>query len=57
MGNEYFVYDENQKTLTGEQSGKIYKIGQSVDIRVIEASKELRRVSFELIETKKSSEN
>lgn len=50
MGNEYFIYDENQKTLTGEQSGKIYKIGQPVEIRVIEASKELRRVSFELIE-------
>ena len=50
IGNEYFIYDENRKHLIGEKTNKIYKIGDQVKIRVIEANKNLRRVSFEIIE-------
>ncbi len=46
--NEYFAYDENKKTLTGERTGRIFKIGDSVKVRVIEANKMLRKVAFEL---------
>ena len=50
MGNEYFIYDENRKTLVGERTKRIFKIGDSVKIRVIEANKMLRKVAFELVE-------
>ena len=50
LGNEYFIYDQERKILIGEQSNTIYKIGQKVRIRVIEANKELRRISFEIVE-------
>ena len=50
LGNEYFIYDQEQKILIGEQSNIIYKIGQKVKIKVIEANKDLRRISFEVIE-------
>ena len=50
LGNEYFIYDEDYKRLIGEASGKMYKIGDSIHIRVIEANKELRRISFEVCE-------
>lgn len=50
LGNEYFIYNQENKILIGEQSNTIYKIGQKVKIRVIEANKELRRISFELID-------
>ena len=50
LGNEYFNYDEQHKYLIGENSKKVYKIGDKVKIEVIEASKELRRISFRLIE-------
>ncbi len=50
LGNEYFIYKQENKILIGEQSNTIYKIGQKVKIRVIEANKELRRISFELID-------
>lgn len=50
MGDEYFLYDENRKTLTGERTNKTYKIGDKVSIRAIEANKQLRRIDFELIE-------
>lgn len=50
MGNEYFIYDENRKTLTGENTKRSFKIGDQVKIRVIEANKMLRKVAFELVE-------
>ena len=52
MGNEYFIYDENRKTLVGERTNRVFKIGDQVKIRVIEANKMLRKVAFELIADK-----
>ena len=48
--NEYFIYDDERKHLIGERTGKIYKIGDKVKIRVIDANKETRKVAFELVE-------
>ena len=50
MGNEYFIYDENRKTLTGERTNRRFKIGDQVKIRVIAANKMLRKVAFELVD-------
>ena len=49
LGDEYFNYDEEHKRLIGEDTGTIFNIGDKISIRVIEANKELRRVSFERI--------
>ena len=49
LGNEYFIYDEEKKTLQGEKSKKIYKIGDSIKVRVIFADKLTRKVDFEKI--------
>ena len=49
LGNEYFIYDENRKTLMGERSKKIYKIGDKINIKVKYASKETRRIDFEQV--------
>ena len=56
MGNEYFIYDENRKTLTGEITNRRFKIGDQVKIRVISANKELRKIGFELVEDEENSE-
>lgn len=52
MGNEYFIYDEDRKTLIGERTNRIFKIGDQVKVRVIEANKMLRKVAFELVADK-----
>ncbi len=52
MGEDYFFYDENRKMLIGERTKKTYHIGDKVSVRVIDASKELRRIDFELVEDK-----
>ncbi len=54
MGAEYYIYDEERKQLIGEHTNRVFKIGDKVMIRVIEASKALRRISFELIEKEAS---
>ncbi len=56
MGGEYFIYDETQKKLVGENSKKVYRIGDKVHIRVIEANKELRKVAFELVDKIENNE-
>ena len=50
MQNEYFIYDEERKTLTGEVTLKQYKIGDKVRIRVKNANKLLRQIDFEIVE-------
>lgn len=47
---EYFNYDDVHKILIGEHSNKVYKIGDKIRVRVIEANKELRKVAFERVE-------
>ena len=53
-GNEYFEYDENRKTLVGEKTKRAFKIGDKVNIRVIEANKMIRKIGFELVESKEN---
>lgn len=49
LGNEYFVYDEERKNLRGEQTNKIYNIGDRVKIEVKSADKVTRRIDFKLV--------
>jgi ribonuclease R len=49
LGNEYFIYNDENKTLIGENSKKIYKIGEKIKIKVIYANKQLRRINFKAI--------
>lgn len=49
MGNEYYIFDEERKTLRGEKTNSVYKIGQEVTIKVKNADKLTRKIDFELI--------
>ena len=48
MGNEYFIYDDERKTLTGENSKTVYRVGEEVRIEVIDADKITRNIDFKL---------
>ena len=50
LGDEYFIYHEETKQAIGEHTNKIYKIGDNVKIRVIDANKLLREIDFEIVE-------
>ena len=46
LGDEFFEYDEEHKRLVGEVTKTIFNIGEKMKIKVIEANKENRRISF-----------
>ena len=52
MPNDIYVYDENNNTLIGKNSNKIYRIGSSVHVKCIGASKALSQIDFEIPTTK-----
>jgi len=49
MGKEYFIFNEERKTLIGEKTNKKYKIGDKIKIKVKNASKELRQIDFKIV--------
>ena len=49
LGDEYFIYDEERKTLLGEKTKTMYHIGDKIHIRVIRADKQTRQIDFEKI--------
>lgn len=52
MTDDHYNYDETVKILKGEKTGKIYKLGDIVDVEVEAASKENKTVDFKLVKTK-----
>ena len=50
LGDEYFIYDENMKTLQGEKTKTMYHIGDKIHVRVIRADKLSRQIDFEKLE-------
>lgn len=49
MTDDYYVYNETDMTLGGERHGKIYKIGDSVEVRLIGSDVLSRQIDFELM--------
>ena len=54
--NDYYNYDEVSQTLTGEKKHKRYALGDTVRVKVINASKEDRSIDFILVEGDKHEE-
>ena len=46
---DFFHYDEERMTLTGERSHVTYTIGERVLVKVVRASKEEKTIDFEII--------
>ena len=46
---DFFVYDEERMTLTGEKSHVKYAIGERVLVKVVRASKEDKTIDFEIV--------
>lgn len=46
---DFFVYDEEKMTLTGEKSHVKYTIGERVRVKVVRASKEDKTIDFEVV--------
>jgi len=49
IGREYFRYDEDARTLTGEESGRVIRLGQRATVRLSEAVPLTGGLLFELL--------
>jgi ribonuclease R len=52
LGNEYFRYDEAARALVGEESGETYRVGQHLELKLVEANPASGALRFELPEGK-----
>ncbi|MCF7222638.1 ribonuclease R [Marilutibacter chinensis] len=50
LPNDYYHFDPIRKTLTGERSGREFRLGDRADIVVMKASVEDRKIDFKLVE-------
>ncbi len=49
LGNDFFVYDNDKQILKGEKTGKVYKLGDKIETKVISVNVEERKIDLGLI--------
>ncbi|MGH6740507.1 MAG: ribonuclease R, partial [Bradyrhizobium sp.] len=49
LGTEYFNYDETRHALVGTRSGAMHRLGDVVDVRLVEAQPIAGALRFELL--------
>ena len=52
LGNEYFRYDEAARALVGEETGETFRVGQHIELKLVEANPASGALRFELPEGK-----
>ncbi len=50
IGAEYFQHDERRHALVGERTGKVYRLGEMVTVRLLEAAPLTGGLRFELVD-------
>jgi len=55
LGEDYFHFDQAKQKMIGERSGKIFAIGDILNISVAKVDMDLRRIDFSLKESTKNS--
>ena len=48
IGDEYFRYDQSQHSVTGDDSGTCYQMGQKVEVKLVEAAPLAGALRFEM---------
>ncbi|WP_062678963.1 ribonuclease R [Parageobacillus toebii] len=49
LTDDYYRYDERHYAMIGERTGKVYRIGDEITVRVINVNKDERIVDFEIV--------
>lgn len=50
LRDDYYVYDEKHYTLKGKQTGKQYRLGDTLEVKVVRVDPEDRQIDFTLVE-------
>lgn len=49
MTDDHYNYYEDRYEMAGERFGKVYRLGQRVCVRVLNADRMLRTIDFEIV--------
>lgn len=49
LGRDYFVYDENQQAVIGERTGERFRLGDAIEVRLLEAAPMAGALRFEVL--------
>ncbi|APH72073.1 ribonuclease R [Aquibium oceanicum] len=49
LGNDYYIYDESAHSLVGERGGKGYRLGDAVEVRLVEIAPLAGSMRFEML--------
>jgi ribonuclease R len=52
--NDFFNYNEDLEILVGQRSGKVYKLGDEIEVKLVKAEKASREIDFEVVKVKKA---
>lgn len=55
LKNDYYQYDTKKHRLLGERSGKIYRLGDQIKVKVVRVNLEDRRIDFNLVDGEQQS--
>ena len=56
LRNDYYQFDPVGQRLRGDRSGQIYRLGDSLRVRVVRVDLDERKIDFELIESGRRDE-
>ncbi|MQS51939.1 ribonuclease R [Companilactobacillus mishanensis] len=56
MKDDYYEYDEKSMSMHGRNTGKIFKVGQAIKVKLIRADVEHRQIDFERVLNKEEQE-
>jgi ribonuclease R len=51
MVDDFYEYDENKLSLTGRHTGRSFRIGDSVKVKLEHVNLDERKLDFELVDT------
>ncbi|WP_411955778.1 ribonuclease R [Cytobacillus oceanisediminis] len=49
MTDDYYRYDERHFAMIGERTGKVFRIGDEITVRVVNVNKDERAIDFEIV--------
>jgi ribonuclease R len=50
LSDDYYVYDEKHYTLKGRRTGKQYRLGDALEVKVVRVNPEDRQIDFALVD-------
>ncbi|MEG2348876.1 MAG: ribonuclease R [Clostridia bacterium] len=47
--NDYFIYDETRRILVGKDTGKVFKVGDKIKVKLVKSDVKSKRLDFEVV--------